>query len=276
MSRLPHPLQNPQRHHRAASFAAATIILLLQASCGEEATLAPSQSFTMRSTHVGADYKIDVYLPQGYSADGAPLPALYQLDGDSQAGPTAAILAERAKEVVVIGVGYPKLNERLRDYTPTKRASGEPAEGGLPQFSRFLREELVPKLEQEYNLSTDRALMGHSLGGLAATMIALEQPQITFSRFAAISPSLWWDDNVAFAREAERAMLEPAPTGRLFIAYGELEPSDIALTSEAFAERIQARAYPALSVKLSELERAEHLETWSIGYPQALEWLYED
>lgn len=264
----------PTAHH-GARLVAAMLAIFAQLSCGEEATLSPSQSFTMRSTHVGADYKIDIYLPKGYSGDNAPLPVLYQLDGDSQAGPVAEFLAEQSKEVVVVGIGYPKLTARLRDYTPTKRASGETEEGGLRPFSLFLREELVPKLEQEYNLSADRTLMGHSLGGLATTLIALEQ-QTTFSRFAAISPSLWWDDGVAFEQETARSMVEPAPTGRIFVAYGALEPSDIAITSKTLATRLQARAYPSLSTKLAELEDAEHLETWSIGYPQALEWLYED
>lgn len=64
------------------------------------------------------------------------------------------------------------------------------------KFLRFLEEELIPELDQNYRTSDYRILFGHSLGGLLTTHAYL-QPTSAFKAFLAIDPSFGtWDSAV--------------------------------------------------------------------------------
>jgi predicted alpha/beta superfamily hydrolase len=76
---------------------------------------------------------------------------------------------------------------RARDFTPT-RTSGDPNSGGAPAFLDFLEHELIPFIDRTYRTNTsDRGLLGHSLGGLFA-LYALEQRPRCFSELSPQAP----------------------------------------------------------------------------------------
>ena len=51
--------------------------------------------------------------------------------------------------MLVVGIGYG--NDRTVDYTPTKTNDGE---GGAEEFMLFIKNELIPKMENEYAADT--------------------------------------------------------------------------------------------------------------------------
>ncbi|MBC3766716.1 alpha/beta hydrolase-fold protein [Neptunicella marina] len=66
--------------------------------------------------------------------------------------------------------------------------------GGAPAFSRILKNQIIPFVENHYDIKdSSRTLIGKSMSGLAATYIALTQSDL-FQQYLIISPSLWWDD----------------------------------------------------------------------------------
>ena len=133
-------------------------------------------------------------------------PVLYVLDAEANFTTTVEILKQLYKatshpifsQAIVVGVG--NIWERDRDYTPTHIISSPFVDsmaakksGGGEAFIRFMEKELIPYINSKYSTSSPRVLIGHSLGGLTAMNILLLHTQL-FNGYAAIDPSMWWDD----------------------------------------------------------------------------------
>ena len=147
-------------------------------------------------------YNDSTYLPQKY-------PVLYLLDGDAHFHSVTGLLQILGTGVngtfvvpEMIVVAIPN-TDRMRDLTPTlvaKDFEGKPQPylkntGGMPNFLRFLKTELIPRIETTYRTAPYRVLVGHSLGGIAALSALYTIPE-TFNAYVAIDPSLWYDDRL--------------------------------------------------------------------------------
>ncbi|TFV94148.1 hypothetical protein E4S40_08905 [Algoriphagus kandeliae] len=94
---------------------------------------------------------------------------------------------QRIPEMIVVAVENVNRN---RDFTPDKIITRRPNDfGGGDNFLRFLEEELIPQLDQEYRTAPYRILYGHSLGGLLATHTYMKESTL-FNAFIAADPSL--------------------------------------------------------------------------------------
>lgn len=85
-------------------------------------------------------------------------------------------------------------NPRDIDFTPVPWAMSENSDivgGGGPSFLAFIKDELMPYLEEKYEINSNRTLIGHSLGGLFSMNALLQSPS-TFTNYVAISPTLVW------------------------------------------------------------------------------------
>lgn len=134
--------------------------------------------------------------------------------------------------MLVVGVGYPGASElvdtveiRARDLTPTPTSMFERS-GGADDFIGFLERELAPWLAARHPSAVrERILFGHSLGGLFGTYVLLTRPEL-FGRYIVSSPSLWWDDGVAFRLAQHRAIPPDAAAPSAFFGIGSLETDD--------------------------------------------------
>ena len=130
--------------------------------------------------------------------------------------------------LLVVGVGYPGAESmidtveiRTRDLTPTPSQYFE-GSGHADNFIEFIRSELGPWLSDRYPAATDDVTyFGHSLGGLFGAYTLLTNTT-TFDRYILSSPSLWWDDDVIFDIERERAD-EGDLRSEVFFGIGSLE-----------------------------------------------------
>jgi predicted alpha/beta superfamily hydrolase len=140
------------------------------------------------------------------SASTKAYPVVYVLDGEALFETTLKILKSLSKstgdsifsQAMVVGVG--NIWQRDRDYTPTRIISSPFVDdmaarqsGGGEKFVLFLEKELIPYVNSKYPASSKRVLIGHSLGGLTVMNILLNHKEL-FSGYAAIDPSMWWDD----------------------------------------------------------------------------------
>lgn len=140
------------------------------------------------------------------AAVASPYPVIYIFDGQIFFDEVNNILNRLSKEtgrnlsneMVVVGVG--NVWQRYRDYSPTHITSspwvdGHSASisGGGEKFISFLENELFPHVRSKYGDSSIRILIGHSMGGLQVMNILLKHPDM-FNYYAAIDPSMWWDD----------------------------------------------------------------------------------
>lgn len=226
-------------------------------------------------------YQISVALPDGYTKEHTAYPVLYAADANAEFGivvETARLLSfsKEIPDLVIVGIGYPNPGQfvkasnapRTLDLTPTadpawvresskaNLAQGIPpaeASGGAPEFLSFLRRELVPSIEQTYNVShADRAWFGHSFGGLFGTYVLFHNEGL-FQRFVIGSPSLWWDHRAIFSvEESFAASGKPLPA-RVFFSVGLLEqrmaPQMPMVTDlRAFLDRVKKRGYKGLQL----------------------------
>lgn len=247
----------------------------LVAPADPPAYLARTTSRIIESAITGRTYQVSVALPRTYDQSGESYPVLYAVDANGQFGTvveTARSMAdyeELVPELIIVGIGYPEGGHfaangpKAVDLTPTKDAEWEEARaasewpapdgsGGAPAFLRFLREELIPLIEDEYRADAgDRALYGHSLGDLFA-FHALLHGEGTFHKLIVASPSLWWDERVSFDHEAVFAEENEELPARVFFAVGELEDS------EEYSDEVWGYMATDLRELVEVLERREY------------------
>jgi predicted alpha/beta superfamily hydrolase len=127
----------------------------------------------------------------------------------------------RMPEMIVVGITN---TNRTRDLTPTKAtepgSKAPPAGGGgADKFVKFIETELIPQVEKTYRTEPYRIFAGHSFGGLLAVHILATKPDL-FNAYIAVSPSLWWDDEVAIRELAECLKRRPELHHTLFMTLG--------------------------------------------------------
>lgn len=184
----------------------------------------------------GHGYRIMVAWPEGPPpAQGWPV--LWMLDGEdtfAMAAMTARRLARASVrsgvgEGIIVAVESGSIARRVLDYTPALPGyaipAGAPAAGlalgGADAFLAFLRERAQPEIARRWSIEAGaQTLAGHSFGGLLA-LHALAQGQ-NWSRYAAISPSLWYGNGL-IAREV--AAIDHGAARSVFLARGGQEKS---------------------------------------------------
>ena len=125
-------------------------------------------------------------------------------------------------EVIIVGIG--NIWSRYRDYSPSQIRSSawvdEPTAkttGGGLAFISFIENELLPYIEKKYPVSSDRTLIGHSMGGLMVMEIFLKH-ELLFNNYIAIDPSMWWDDNKLLNESAAILPGHVYKNSKLFVA----------------------------------------------------------
>jgi uncharacterized protein len=204
-----------------------TLLLLVAASCrvARAEDQRPGNRLTVKSAVLGEERVALVRTPPGYDTNDHRYPVLYLTDGDSQIGHTASTIEFLARngrmpEMIVVGITN---TDRTRDLTPTKStmpdSKAPPAGGGADKFVKFIETELIPQVEKTYRTEPYRIFAGHSLGGLLAVHILATKPDL-FDAYIAVSPSLWWDNQVAI-RELEKCLKgHPELHRTLFMSLG--------------------------------------------------------
>lgn len=268
-----------------------------------------SRRFKVRSRKVGADFIIDVALPAPYLPGAGPWPVLFVTDGNmgfATVAATAGILPIEPggpRAICVVGIGYELAGQgeagehlalRNRDLTPVRdddwerrmRAAPPPFwfgdelhTGGGDRFLDFIVEELTPWLAARFPVAADdRALAGSSLGAALALHALFTRPG-AFARYLAISPSLWWASRYLIELEGSYARTHDDLDAQIYLCVGEAEEAqapDVRMVSElqAFAERLDGRAYPSLSLATEVLANETHVSVFNAGISNGIRRLF--
>jgi uncharacterized protein len=243
------------------------------------------------------DYKLFVILPKSYDASPARhFPVFYLLDGNDTA--TIAWLTRArqhsdSEEVIFVGIGYPEPlagppiplpgkaavppAQRSADYAiyNTTEPWSPPKDKGAPVFLSVIEREIIPYIDAHYRTKTaERALGGHSLGGLFATY-ALFHDSETFQKFWIGSPNLRWDNSVCFKYEAEYAKTHHDLNARVIADVGG-EESKTFMRDPLFAmmNAVKSRHYPHLVWKTVVLADEDHGTLPVAGMPQVMDFLF--
>lgn len=187
----------------------------------------------MKSEVLGNARKIYVYTPPGYDPAGPPCKLLVVLGSGYVSMMKVDVLLDNlladgriARTVMVIASN---VDSATRD---REGSCYEP-------YNRFLVEELVPAVRGRYRVSDraeDTVVCGASFGGLAATYLGLQHPDV-FGNVLSLSGSFWWApdgdaEDQWLARDLARRSSVTDPSGgtgkpsslaRFFLTIGLLE-----------------------------------------------------
>lgn len=184
----------------------------------------------------GQTYRVSVWVPPGDPPPGG-FPAICVLDANALFATIVEAVrrssrrpdATGVRPMAVVGIAHDgdelfAQALRRRDFSHGP-AAGEPAPadgsvGGAAPFLAFLLDELLPALRVDLALdATRQTLFGHSLAGYFVLEALAARPR-AFRHWAAISPSIWWDETGLSARLAAAV---PGRDARVFLGAGAWE-----------------------------------------------------
>lgn len=182
------------------------------------------ETHTLSSKSLAQERAVNVYLPADYAASGKTYPVLYLIDGGLDqdflhiTGTSAlGALWARSQEMIVVGVATKDRRRELTGPTSNPALLKEfPTAGESAKFRTFIRDEIMPMVARSYRVSGETGVIGESLAGLFILETYLTEPDL-FDHYAAISPSLWWDDE-RLAKGSAALLAEPtAKPHRLYL-----------------------------------------------------------
>ena len=229
---------------------------------------------TLRSEVLNEDRVIDIYLPEGYRATQSRFPVLYLLDGENHfvhGSGTAYFLARYGliPQLIVVAI---KNVDRTRDFTHTK-VEARPTSGGAEKFTKFIKDELMTYMNENYRTVDFNILFGHSLGGMYAFYSMLEHPEM-FNAYIAASPHLIYDDNYIVSKYEDEFSSADIKNKFMFFSIGN-EP-DYFPSIERMQEILSSTESDRFIWDYEKYENDTHMTTTHKTLYDGLESLYVD
>lgn len=255
------------------------LLLFLLSSCTKELfNSGITKEFTLQSSANGATYNIQVGLPYNYNPGTEKYETIYVLDGKEIFGFVANRCREISdnygvKNVLVVSIGYGK--DRSIDYTPTKISS---ITGGAPQFLNFIKTQLIPKMEQDYHADTSResrVILGHSYGGLFGGYAFCVNNKV-FGNYLILSPSFWFDNQVALQMERDNRATNRNRKQLVFMGIGENEETDRMLAPfETFYQSLRNN-YTNIKLEKNIEKNQNHMSSRNPNIIRGLEYYFQN
>ncbi|MBI2792802.1 MAG: alpha/beta hydrolase [Gammaproteobacteria bacterium] len=267
----------------------------------ERVTLPDTEIKFITAKSNGIKYKLFISLPPGYRENKESYPVLYLLDPDGEFALSHNIAHnlinfDTIKPFIIVGIGYQDQElskmtvdqfwkqlalNRARDYTPYRIQDFERSDeeykgltqhtGGAQRFKDFIEKELIPYIHSSYRVSNDRAISGHSLGGLFATWLMINYPSI-FDKYLILSPSLWVDKGHAIT---EANKINSTISLRAYFAAGTLERDEHGYMVDdlkLFYSKLPKD--PNFKSKLDILKDENHLTIVAPGFTNGIRFLF--
>lgn len=233
------------------------------------------QTITINSKILNEDRDIMIRLPAGYQNNTQKYPVLYLLDGEGHFHYATGVIEYLSQINVIpqmIVIGIPNV-DRGHDFTPTV-VQNVPRSGGASQFLKFLGEELIPYIDQNYRTQPYRILAGHSFCGLFALYTLLNQPGY-FNSFIGMSPWVSFD-NGYIVNEAKSKLKNVTSLNKTFyFTTGSLETT-LLPTINNFVDLLKNEAPRDLNWNFKLLEGEDHGSLMLITLYDGLKYIFKD
>jgi hypothetical protein len=254
-------------------------LLIAFASCKKE-SISPDQTkqFIIHSNSNGGDYSIKVALPENYNGDTRKYSTIYLLDGEENFESVANKCKEISNDhsvsnVIVVSIGYG--NDRAVDYTPTKTDAGD---GGAEAFMLFIKNELIPKIESDFNADTTRSsrvILGHSFGGLFGAY-AFANFNNVFGNYLLLSPSLWYDNEIVLHQELTNRNLNKNNHQLVYLGLGQMENEGRMLAPFMSFYQILTSNYQDIKIKYHLVPHLDHMGSKNPNIEEGLEFYFQN
>ncbi len=205
--------------------------------------------------------RLQVAIPEGRAPE-AGWPLLIVLDADDDFATARGIANSLSAwpevwntcPMLVVGIGYAPgtdtASARIGDYSPAADAarlpnrpdgSPWPRHGGADAFLDLIATRILPDLAARWPIDpAQRAVFGHSFGGLLALHAALTRPA-AFTAFLISSPSIWFADRVVLdGLKGFAARLAQAGPRKMMLSVGSDEQDLSGPAAEAAGPRYLA------------------------------------
>lgn len=240
---------------------------------------------TLKSKHVGEEYKINIFFPKDYNKENKRYPVVYVLDAEYNFGCVAYIARRLIKngdisKILLVGIAYDTeyedfYDKRFRDSTPESTIHGRNS-GGAERFTSFLEKELIPFIDQNFRtVPGDRTIVGHSITGFYCCYVLFRHPYL-FDRYIVVSPSLWFSNGVALEYEEAFASKNRDMSASVFLSVGEDESQRIREDSVNLSKTISKRKYPHLRFQFSLVEGENHRSLFPFAFSRGLRFVFSD
>lgn len=238
------------------------------------------------SSYNGQNYKIKIQLPRGYNKSSSNYSVLYVTDAETNFGGVSYIVQRLIKDklippTIIVGIAYGTDYEsfyelRSRDLTPEEvkdlRIGGKiNLTGGAPKFCEFLENELIPFIEKNYRTNNNRALYGHSYGGLFGTYVLLNHSEL-FNKYLILSPSLWFKDEVMLNQVED--FNQGFISTKVYMGSGELEGRIDDLQIQ-FANKLNKKQLKGLNLKSEIMNNETHRTIFGPAFTNGMRFLFE-
>lgn len=253
------------------------------------------KSHIVKSDYSKKDYCLKVLLPANYSMDDTTkYPVLFVLDGRYSTALFYSIienfaLGKELMDFIVVTIdGHNQsqsqwLTSRYHDYTPSFNPQTDTAiagyfklpvtnSGGAPAFLATMEKEIIPLIEHNYKTSSDRAIYGHSLGGLFAGYCLVTRP-VLFQKYSMNSPSFWWNNGEMTNKIDSLAGINPEISADIYVSAGVLEGEFMISPVTKCLESLNHK-FPKVKVTSKIFDDETHLSMVSVACNRTLRIFY--
>ncbi len=185
---------------KVLSFAFLFIFTILSSQSPVVEDLKIGEKVTLNSKILNEKRILNIYLPQTYDKT-KTYPVIYILDGSMNEDFLHLVglqhffnMQFKMPDFIIVGIANVDRKRDFTYHTDLKDLQKDyPTTGHSDKFIEFVEKELQPFINKNYKTDKTKYIIGQSLGGLLATEILLNKPEL-FTHYFIISPSLWWDD----------------------------------------------------------------------------------
>lgn len=135
---------------------------------------------------------------------------------------------------------------------------------------KFLQEEVIPLLNEQYGISENMTIAGHSFGAYFATYAFLTD-NARFTSCIAISPAYWPHKNDVLDLLKEKSL-----SGNFFLGIGDKRWDEISLRKGVFKARDILKDKRGLSFIFDDLKGFSHNATPAVGFGLGLSFIYDE
>ena len=269
--------------HISTSWLIAPLLSLLVAcgggdgSSGSHATTSSHQelrgeTLAFSSRIMQDSYPLTVLLPGDYANQTEPLPVILVLDGRWHQQRVADEVAAIGTAAIVVGIGNDARREP--DFIPPNfnGALSGMSSGLADQYVAMLRDEVLPLLEARYRInSSQRYLMGHSLGGLLVEYALLsDNPNApTYRGYFASDASNF---NFDYLDQLEQRFYQESSRVPVKLFIGSATSGNNTLAQHV-GRAMEGHHYPELKLMISSYQ-TDHNGIMTLAVPDAMRFFF--
>ncbi|WP_154224001.1 alpha/beta hydrolase-fold protein [Marinicella rhabdoformis] len=249
------------------------LVLFLLCICASSLAVSIGERVTVPSAMLDKSHELLIYTPPSYDYNKSQsFPVLYVVDGDYNFHYLTGLielwsnLSAFMPEMVVVGIsGGDTQSYRKSAKPPLEPKSGKGDAGHADVMLDALKKEIMPFVQQTYRVNDFEILGGHSIGGLFVTYAAVHEPQM-FDRFIAVSPSLWWQNEIMKDHVAEVLTQNPKLPVHLYMTLANEKGMGV----HGFVEMIESQRRNGFDFKFKQFPDETHGSTGLASYEWAL------